>query len=74
VPWRWIAKGEKFVQVAAEQRALADAKAMRQRGKSWNEIGEYFASKRLKPRSGGEWFPATVRQVLNSRMVVETVG
>ena len=74
VPWGWTAKGEKLVPVAAEQRALIEAKRMRHQGKSWSQIGEFFASKGLTPRGGGEWWPASVRQVLMSRMSEETVA
>ena len=74
VPWGWIAKGEKLVPVAAEQRALAEAKRMRQEGTSWSQIGEFLSSRRLTPRGGGEWWPASVRQILMSRMSEETVA
>jgi DNA invertase Pin-like site-specific DNA recombinase len=71
VPWGWVAKGNKVVPVAAEQRALAEAKKMREQGKSWNDIGQLFASRGLPPRGGGDWYPSSVRQVLMSRMSEE---
>lgn len=59
-----------LVPVAAEQKALAAAKKMRESGKSFHAISAYLA-KTIKPKGGGVWYPASARQILMSKMALE---
>jgi site-specific DNA recombinase len=71
VPFGWREGNDKsLVPVAAEQKALAAAKKMRQAGESFQAISDFLA-KTIKPKGGGKWYPASARQVLNSKMALE---
>lgn len=71
VPFGWKRNGERLVPVASEQRALAFAKKMRSDGETFQAIADHFSKRGVKPHGGGKWYPASVRQVLRSKMVQE---
>jgi site-specific DNA recombinase len=72
IPFGWReGEDKKLVPVAVEQKALAAAKKMREAGESFQAISD-FLSKIVRPKGGGKWYPASARQVLNSKMMLET--
>jgi site-specific DNA recombinase len=70
VPWGWKSVSGKLVPIPREQEALTEALKMRRNGASWDAIGKFFQRVGVKPRRG-KWWPASVRQVLMSRMTTE---
>ncbi|HXM18363.1 MAG TPA: recombinase family protein [Candidatus Tumulicola sp.] len=70
-PFGWKRVGGDFRPAEAEQRALAQIRTMRAKNDSWQSIARWLAENRIKPRAGDKWYPATVRQVLNSKLALE---
>ena len=70
-PFGWVRKGNSFVADTAEQRFLAAARKMRAHGSSFQAIANWLTSQGAKPHGGRKWYPATVRQVLNSKLAQE---
>lgn len=73
-PFGWVRKGDAFVADTAEQRFLAAARKMRAHGSSFQAIANWLTSQGAKPHGGKKWYPATVRQVLNSKMAQESAA
>ncbi len=67
VPFGYHRKGGDLVAVPEEQDALAEMRRMRDAGKAYRQIGEMLDARGIKPR-GKQWYPASVRAVLNSKM------
>jgi len=71
VPFGWREGNDKaLVPVPAEQKALAAAKKMREAGESFQAISD-FLSKTVKPKGGGKWYPASARQAMRSKMIMD---
>jgi site-specific DNA recombinase len=73
-PFGWVRKGDSFVADTTEQRFLAAARKMRAHGLSWQAIANWLESQGARPHGGKKWYPATVRQVLNSKMAQESAA
>ena len=75
-PFGWKRIGDKLVTVEHEQEALRDAIQLRGEGASYQLIADRFTVEHhLKPHGGAKkWYPATVRQVLNSKLARDTLG
>jgi len=58
-------EGRKFYGFrAGEQDILQRMKSMRDAGKNYEEIARTLNKEEIKTRTGGEWFPATIRRIV----------
>ena len=65
VPYGWrVGSGGKLEEVLEETRAIALMKRWRAKGASFPWICEELERREIASKSGGRWYPATVRKIL----------
>ncbi len=72
VPFGYVRVGDGLVVVPSEQEALAEMRRMHAEGATYRAIGEMLSARGI-PSRGKQWYPASVRAVLQSRMSQEAV-
>lgn len=72
-PFGYRREGKNLVPHAPQLRALAEARLMNDRGHSLREIAERLTAMNVLPQGGGQWYPASVRAILNSKMTLAAI-
>lgn len=70
IPFGYRREGDTLVPIPEEQDALAEMRRMHDAGSTYREIGEMLDARGIAPR-GKQWYPASVRAVLQSKMTTE---
>jgi site-specific DNA recombinase len=71
-PFGYSREGDRLVENAGEQAALAEMRRMDDAEKSFAAIADMLNTKGIKPHRAATWYPSSVRAVLRSKMTTET--
>lgn len=72
-PFGYTREGASLVEVPVEQEALREAVRMDRDGASFRDIGAMLTARGVMPKRGKAWYASSVRAMLRSKIVAETV-
>lgn len=70
-PFGWAREGNRIVPINAEQLVLNEMRAWRATGASYPRIATLLNERGVRPHRAAKWWPATVRDVLTSKIANE---
>jgi hypothetical protein len=63
-PYGWDWTGNKLVKNTKEQTVICEMVSLKKKGLTYGRISSWLNDKRISAKSGGRWWPATVKKIL----------